>query len=99
MATPYTSVTVTDYNANPPSDDASQVASNQLNWSKHKTKLGDPLKTAIESINTNVAAASRPPMAPARDVDRVAAAWLVVLVVMVFPLLGLSGQGIRGQRA
>jgi len=53
MSNPYTSVSVSAYNAAPPADDASQVSGNQLTWDFHKTKLGDPLKTAIESINTN----------------------------------------------
>lgn len=54
---PYTSVSISGYNSNPPADDASQVASNQLTWAKHKDKLGDPLKNLSESINTNVVAA------------------------------------------
>lgn len=33
------------------------MASNQLNWSKHKDKLGDPLKTFSEAIDTAVSAA------------------------------------------
>ena len=49
---PYTSVSVTGYNTDPPSDDASQVSSNQLGWDTHKEKLGDPLKTALELINS-----------------------------------------------
>lgn len=53
MGNPYTSVTVTSYNSNPPADDGSEVAANRVQWSTHKTKIGDPLKTAIESINTN----------------------------------------------
>ena len=58
MGNPYTSVSVgAAYNASPPADDASQVDSNQLAWSKHKTKLSDPLKTALESINSNNATA------------------------------------------
>lgn len=57
MSNPYTSVTVTDYNANPPSDDGAQTTANSVTWAKHKTKLGDPLKTAVEAVNTNVAAA------------------------------------------
>ena len=58
MSNPYTSVSVaSSYNASPPSDDASQVDSNQVEWSKHKTKLSDPLKTAIEAINSNNATA------------------------------------------
>ena len=54
MTNPYSSVAVSGYNADPPSNDASETANNQLDWVlQHKTKLGDPLKTAIESINTN----------------------------------------------
>ena len=54
MSSPYTPVSVAGYNASPPPDDGSEIASNQLSWSKHKTKIGDPLKTALEAINTNV---------------------------------------------
>jgi len=54
---PYTSVTISGYNLNPPADDGSEIASNQLKWSKHKDKIGDPLKNLSESINTNVLAA------------------------------------------
>lgn len=53
----YTSVSISGYNANPPPDDGTTTADNEISWAKHKTKLTDPLKTAIESINTNVAAA------------------------------------------
>lgn len=54
MANPYTQVTVVNYNASPPTDDGVQEAQNQVEWAKHKTKLGDPLKTALESVDTNV---------------------------------------------
>lgn len=50
----YTNVSISGYNTSPPDDDGSQVASNEIKWSNHKTKLGDPLKTAIEAIDTNV---------------------------------------------
>lgn len=54
MSNPYTSVSVSGYNVDPPPNDASQTSNNQLDWAvQHKAKLGDPLKTAIESINTN----------------------------------------------
>ena len=53
----YTPVTVTGYNTSPPPDDGSTGTNNQLTWAKHKDKLGDPLKTAVEAINTNVSAA------------------------------------------
>lgn len=54
---PYISPTLTNYNANPPSDDGSQTDSNEVQWSKHKDKLGDPLKTFSESQNDNTSAA------------------------------------------
>lgn len=57
MANPYTSVSVSGYNADAPSDDGSAVASNQLNWSKHVENLGNPLRTAIESVNANALSA------------------------------------------
>lgn len=50
---PYTSQSApATYNASPPSDDGSAVASNQIDWSKIKGKLGDPVKTFIESVNS-----------------------------------------------
>lgn len=52
MGSKYSNVSISGYNASPPADDGSQVASNQVTWAKHKTKIGDPLKTAIESINS-----------------------------------------------
>lgn len=53
MGTKYGSgVSVSGYNANPPSDDGSTTESNKVKWSTHKTKLTDPIKTALESINT-----------------------------------------------
>ena len=57
MGNPYTSQTISGYNASPPADDGSQVASNQVTWAKHKTKLGDPVKNLSESINTEVLSA------------------------------------------
>lgn len=57
MTTIYTSVSILSYNANPPADDGSNQPSNRINWSKHKEKLSDPIKTALESINTNISTA------------------------------------------
>ncbi len=57
MTSPYTSVSVTGYNSSPPDDDGSQIATNQVRWSNHTSKIGDPLKTAIETLDTNVSAA------------------------------------------
>ncbi len=52
MGTKYSTVTIVGYNATPPADDGSTTASNEISWSKHKTKLGDPIKTLAEAINT-----------------------------------------------
>ena len=57
MAVTYSTTPITGYNATPPSDDGSQTAANQVEWDKHKTKLGDPVKTALETSETNTATA------------------------------------------
>jgi len=54
---PYTSQTISGYNSSPPPDDGSQVSANKVEWAKHKTKIGDPLKTLAEAINSQVLAA------------------------------------------
>ncbi len=53
MAT-YAEVSITGYNANPPSDDGTQDADNEVSWSKHTDKIGDPLKAAIEATQTAI---------------------------------------------
>ena len=55
MGTKYSSVSVSGYNSSPPADDGSSTSANQVKWSTIKTKLPDPLKTALESINGNLA--------------------------------------------
>ena len=45
---PYTPVTVTGYNANPPPDDGSDVPQNEIVWAGIKEKLGDPVKDAVD---------------------------------------------------
>lgn len=57
MSNPYSSVAVSGFNASPPSDDGTRSSANQLFWSTIKTKLADPLNTALASINTNLLAA------------------------------------------
>lgn len=44
--------TVTGYNSSPPPDDGTQVAGNIIKWSDVKTKLTDPVKTALETLVT-----------------------------------------------
>lgn len=50
----YTKPTLAGYNANPPPDDGSEVAANEVRWDTHKTKLGDPLKNYADAINQAV---------------------------------------------
>jgi len=50
----YTPVSISGYNSNPPDDDGSEVSSNEIEWAKHKSKLGDPVKTLSEGIDTNL---------------------------------------------
>ena len=54
MGTKYTSQSTSGYNASPPSDDSTPVASNEVKWSFIKTKLADVLKTFGEGINTAI---------------------------------------------
>lgn len=54
---PFTNVSVENYNLNPPTDDGAETPANEITWDKHKSKLGDPLKTAVEDLNTNIGAA------------------------------------------
>ena len=50
----YTSVVISGYNAVPPSDDGAITEANKVKWSTGKTKLTDPIKTAVEAINTGI---------------------------------------------
>ena len=54
---PYTSQSISNYNASPPPDDGTTTSANQLSWAKHKTKLADPIKTLAENVNSAVSAA------------------------------------------
>lgn len=44
-----------NYNANPPQDDGSRTASNRVSWAKIRTSLTDPLRSWIDSINSEIA--------------------------------------------
>lgn len=50
----YTTVSVSNYNTSPPSDDGATTEANRGKWATIKTKLSDPVKTAVESINTSL---------------------------------------------
>lgn len=54
MGTKYSTEAISGYNSSPPADDGTTAESNKLKWSNHKDKLGDPLKTAIENIDTKL---------------------------------------------
>lgn len=57
MASPYSGVTITGYNSNPPADDGSQTEANRVKWSTIKTKITDPVKDRTDSMNTALIAA------------------------------------------
>lgn len=54
MSSPYVSVSVTGYNDNPPPDSGVASEENRVLWATIKTKLPDPLKTAIEAIDAGL---------------------------------------------
>jgi hypothetical protein len=50
----YTEVTIAGFDASPPPDDGSTGPTNQVKWATIKSKLFDPLKTALETIDDRV---------------------------------------------
>ena len=52
MVDKYVKPSISGFNANPPPDDDSETAANAISWSKHKTKLADPIKTLLDAVNT-----------------------------------------------
>jgi hypothetical protein len=54
MGTKYSGVSVTGFNSSPPADDGSTVATNRIFWATIKTKLADPVKNAVESMNSAI---------------------------------------------
>lgn len=57
MGAPYTSVSISGYNSNPPPDDGTQTEANRVKYDTTKTKLADPVKTLAETIDTNIGTA------------------------------------------
>lgn len=57
MADPYSGVSISNYNSNPPADDGSQVEANRVKWSTIKTKITDPVKVRTDDMNTELIAA------------------------------------------
>jgi len=52
MGSKYSTVSVSGYSATPPSDDGATTESNKVKYSTLKTKLGDPLNTAIAAVDS-----------------------------------------------
>jgi len=57
MGTKYVTVAVSGYNASPPADDGSQSASNQVTWANNINKIGDPIKNALTTMNSELVTA------------------------------------------
>ena len=53
----YTEVAISGYNTNPPPDDGSTLAANSVSWAKIKTKLFDPIRDGLQTIDDNIASA------------------------------------------
>lgn len=54
MGTKYPGVNISGYNDTPPSDDGQNIPGNEIEWDKHKSKLGDPIKDLAEAMNTAI---------------------------------------------
>lgn len=52
MGTKYTTQAISGYNGTPPADDGTEVSANAVSWQTHLDKIGSPLKTAIEAIDS-----------------------------------------------
>jgi len=57
MSNPYSQPSISGYNSSPPADDKSFVESNRVKWSTHIDKIGTPLKTFAEAIDSAALAA------------------------------------------
>lgn len=53
----YTSQTISNYNDDPPPDDGSAVAANQVKFSTVKDELADPIRVLAQAINTELLSA------------------------------------------
>jgi len=54
MSNPYTQPTLSGYNVTPPADDGSKVSTNAVKWSNHIDKIGNPLKTFAQAVDSNI---------------------------------------------
>ena len=51
MANPYTNQSPANFNSNPPPNNNTQTADNQVDWQKHIDKIGTPLLNFCEGVN------------------------------------------------
>jgi hypothetical protein len=57
LGTKFDGVSISGFNSSPPSDDGSTADANKVKWSTIKTKLADPVKTATESLSSELVTA------------------------------------------
>jgi hypothetical protein len=57
LGTKFDGVSISGFNSSPPADDGSTADSNKVKWSTIKTKLADPIKTAAESLSSELVTA------------------------------------------
>lgn len=69
VANPYNAQSIVGYNASPPADDGSEVASNQVEWQKHLDKIGDPIRILAQAIDTELQSAFQLTINTATDQD------------------------------
>ena len=50
----YSKPSISGYNSNPPSDDGSETAANEVAWQTHIDKIGGPIKSYADAINDAV---------------------------------------------
>ena len=50
----YIPPSISGYNSSPPSDDGAQTTANKVYWATIKTKLSDPIKNFVDSVNAAV---------------------------------------------
>jgi hypothetical protein len=57
MSNQFTEPSISGYNATPPTDDGAATSNNEVEWAKHKDKLGDPLKNYSDAIKSSITTA------------------------------------------
>ena len=55
MGTKYSSNSISGYNSSPPADDGTVSEANRVKYSTIKTKITDPIKTLVETVDSELA--------------------------------------------